>query len=89
VAASGLGPQGRAELERLIDAFDVEVVPFTAPQAALAADAWRRFGKGRHRAALDILDCCSYALAREARRPLPALGSDFARTDVTLANLAW
>ena len=89
VAASRLGPQGQAELEHLIEAFGAEVASFTAPQAALASDAWRRFGKGRHPAGLNIIDCCSYALAREARRPLLAVGEDFARTDLELVELAW
>jgi ribonuclease VapC len=53
----------------------------------VAGDAWRQFGKGRHPAALSILDCCSYALARAACRPLLAVGNDFARTDIQLVEL--
>ena len=87
VAQSRLGPEGQAELERLLDAFGVEIAAFTADQATLAGDAWRRFGKGRHPAALTILDCCSYALARAAHRPLLAIGHDFARTDLELVEL--
>jgi ribonuclease VapC len=87
VAQSRLGPEGQAELERLLDAFGVEVSAFTADQATVAGDAWRRFGKGRHPAALNILDCCSYALARATQRPLLAIGHNFARTDIELAEL--
>ena len=87
VAQSRLGSEGQAELERLLDAFGVEISAFTADQATVAGDAWRRFGKGRHPAALNILDCCSYALARAVRRPLLAVGNDFARTDVELVEL--
>jgi len=86
-AQSRLGPEGQAELEQLLDAFGVEVSAFTADQATVAVDAWRRFGKGRHPAALNILDCCSYALARAARLPLLAMGHDFARTDIELVEL--
>ena len=86
VAQSRLGPEGQAELERLLDAFGVEVPAFTADQATLAVDAWRRFGKGRHPAALNMLECCSYALARVTQRPLLAVGHDFARTDIELAR---
>jgi ribonuclease VapC len=89
LAASRLGPEGQAELERLLAAFEVEVASFTAPQAALATDAWRRFGKGRHPAGLTFVDCCAYALAREAHRPLLAVGADFAKTDLQLVDLAW
>ena len=87
VAQSRLGPEGQAELERLLDAFGVEVSALTADQAKVAVDAWRRFGKGRHPAALNILDCCSYALARAARLPLLAIGHDFARTDIDQVEL--
>ena len=80
VTSSRLGAAGQAELEHLLDVFAVEVVAFTADQAALAAEAWRRFGKGRHPAGLNIVDCCSYALARASEAPLLAVGDDFART---------
>lgn len=63
VTASRLGSVGQAELEHLLDVFSVEVASFTPDQAALAVDAWQRFGKGRHPAGLNIIDCCSYALA--------------------------
>jgi ribonuclease VapC len=86
-AQSRLGSEGQAELERLLDAFGVEVAAFTADQATVAGDVWRRFGKRRHPAALNIIDCCSYALARATQRPLLAVGRDFARTDIALVEL--
>jgi ribonuclease VapC len=88
VAASRLGPVGQAELEHLLRVFSVEVTSFTPDQAVLAVDAWQRFGKGRHPAGLNIIDCCSYALAAQARMPLLAVGGDFARTDLELADLS-
>lgn len=87
VALSRLGPKGQAEFGLLVDAFGIEVVPFTADMAVLATDAWERFGKGRHPAGLNIIDCCAYALAVHAGEPLLAIGEDFARTDVALAPL--
>jgi ribonuclease VapC len=54
----------------------------------LAGDAWQRFGKGRHPAGLNIIDCCSYALAARSQRPLLAVGGDFARTDVELVDFS-
>ena len=88
VAASRLGPEGQAELEHLIGVFAVDVASFTPDQAALAVDAWQRFGKGRHPAGLNIIDCCSYALAARSKIPLLAVGGDFARTDIGLVDLA-
>jgi ribonuclease VapC len=66
----------------------VEVVAFTADHAALAAEAWRRFGKGRHPAGLTVLDCCSYALAENRGLPLLAVGEDFIHTEVRVVDLA-
>ena len=88
VAASRLGPEGQAELEHLLRVFSVEVASFTSDQAALAIDAWHRYGKGRHPAGLNIIDCCSYALATQAGAPLLAVGDDFARTDLDLVDLS-
>lgn len=88
VTASRLGPVGQAELEHLIGVFSVEVAAFTPDQAALAIDAWQRFGKGRHPAGLNIIDCCSYALAARSQMLLLAVGGDFARTDIELVDLA-
>ena len=47
--------------------------------------AARRFGKGRHPAALNYGDCFSYALAKVSDAPLLFVGEDFARTDLTIA----
>ena len=87
VAESKLGASGRAELGHLLDIFAVETLPFDVDQAAMAAEAWRRFGKGRHPAGLNIIDCCSYAAATITHLPLLATGMDFARTDLPLVEL--
>ncbi len=88
VAQSRLGREGQTELERLLKAFDIETRPFTPDQAVLAIDAWERFGKGRHAAKLNVVDCCAYALAKHVELPLLALGKDFGRTDLDLVDFA-
>lgn len=85
VAESRAGAAAWAEVERLMADAAIEVAPFTAGQAALAREGWRRFGKGRHPAGLNLGDCFSYALARERGEPLLFKGEDFARTDVRRA----
>lgn len=56
------------------------------PEAAdLAIDAFDRYGKGRHPAALNFGDCFSYACARCYRQPLLYKGDDFPRTDIEAA----
>jgi ribonuclease VapC len=58
----------------------IEVVTFT--EALIAADAYRRFGKGHHRARLNYGDCFAYALAKSLDLPLLFKGDDFRHTDV-------
>jgi ribonuclease VapC len=58
------------------------VEPVTARQAELARQAYRDFGKGRHKAGLNLGDCFAYALAKEMDEPLLFKGDDFCHTDV-------
>ena len=58
------------------------VIPFTEDHWRVAVEAYTRFGKGRHAAALNFGDCLTYAVARLAERPLLFVGGDFAKTDL-------
>ncbi|MCA3311637.1 MAG: type II toxin-antitoxin system VapC family toxin [Roseomonas sp.] len=83
IVAEGRTLPGMAEkLDALMVAIRPEIVPFTAAHASLARDAWRRYGKGRHKAGLNLGDCFSYALAKERRQTLLFKGDDFAATDI-------
>jgi ribonuclease VapC len=64
-----------------------DIVSVTADHAMIAIDAFRRFGKGRHRAALNIGDCFSYALAWATGERLLFKGREFAQTDIRAAIL--
>lgn len=79
------GPEAARDLELLVTAAIDEVVPLDADAAALAIAAWRRFGRGRHPAALNYGDCFSYALAQQRQVPLLFKGDDFTQTDVARA----
>lgn len=79
------GPAGVRELDLLLHAIGCDIVGFGADHVLLARDAYRRFGKGRHPAGLNLGDCCSYALARSSGEALLFKGDDFTRTDVVLA----
>ena len=81
------GEAGRADVERLLDEAHIEVAAVTPQQAEIAIDAFRRFGRGRHRAALNIGDCFAYALAKATDQPLLFKGNDFVHTDVRPALL--
>ena len=79
------GRDARAEMEALIDGLGLEIVPLDSAAARRAADAYARWGRGFHAAALNFGDCFAYALADGAQCPLLFVGGDFARTDVRSA----
>ena len=64
---------------------EIEVRPVPAEVRGLALDAFDRFGKGRHPAALNFGDCFAYACARFAEAPLLYKGDDFPQTDIETA----
>lgn len=75
------GPAGIAILRQFIANAGIGIAAFTANQARLAFEAYRRFGKGMgHPAQLNILDCCTYALAAESGEPVLFKGADFDKT---------
>lgn len=82
IVALSRGLRGRAELEATLADALIDIVPVTIDQAQLAADAYERYGKGRHPASLNFGDCFAYALARSRSEPLLFKGEDFALTDV-------
>jgi ribonuclease VapC len=82
VLETRLGDAGGRELDLWLLKIGAEIVPVDAEQADAARRAWRRYGKGRHPAALNYGDCFSYALARTRGEPLLFKGEDFASTDI-------
>lgn len=82
VLAAKLGADSRAVLAVLVEQLDLAIIPFTAAHGREARDAFLRYGRGRHPAALNIGDCLSYAVAKLAGQPLLYVGDDFRRTDL-------
>jgi ribonuclease VapC len=80
-----LGEKSRGMLERILDELAIEEIPFGEIHWREAVDAFRRFGKGRHAAALNFGDCLTYAAAKLAGEPLLFVGDDFSRTDLDRA----
>jgi len=60
----------------------LEIVPFDASHIQGARDAFRRFGKGRHRASLNFGDAVPM-LCKLRDVPLLFKGNDFALTDLS------
>jgi ribonuclease VapC len=85
VAIGRFGESGRPVVARFLEDWEVEVVPFGKRHWRVAAEAFVRFGKGRHPAALNYGDCMTYATARLADMPLLFTGSDFSQTDLLMA----
>lgn len=69
----------------LMDGFGIRRVPVDDDQSVMSAQAFLRFGKGRHPARLNLGDCFSYALAKSLNVPLLYKGEDFGRTDIVAA----
>lgn len=80
------GPAGIRELDLLFHSAGVTVVSFDADQVLLARGAYEMYGKGHHPAALNLGDCCSYALSRSSGEPLLFKGNDFSKTDAVGAG---
>jgi ribonuclease VapC len=73
------------KLEALLRELDVTIVPFGEREYRAALDAFLRFGRGRHKAALSFGDCFAYAVANTANDSLLFVGNDFSQTDITPA----
>ncbi len=78
-------PTPAAVVEGLVKELAIAVVPFGETEWQAAVDAFARFGRGRHRAALNFGDCLAYASAATANDTLLFVGDDFAHTDIVPA----
>ena len=85
VVARALGEPGLQHLDLLLQKAEIDPVPLHQEHVHWALRGWRQFGKGRHRAALNLVDCFSYALAMATAEPLLFKGDDFGLTDVVIA----
>ena len=78
-------PSARAVVQSFIESNDLRFVGIGEREFELAAQAYAEFGKGRHRAALNMGDCFAYACARANRARLLFKGDDFSKTDIVPA----
>ena len=79
------GKPGASEVDELVKELGITVVPFGEPEWRAAVDAFARFGRGRHKAALNFGDCLAYASAAAAGDTLLFVGDDFRHTDAVPA----
>ena len=85
VAESRGSVAGAHDLDLLLERAGIEPVPVTVEQMKAARQAWQRFGRSNHRAALNFGDCFAYALASVTGEPLLFKGEDFPQTDIAAA----
>ena len=86
VFAGRTGRASGAEIYKLLEELGVTIVPFGEGEWRRAADAFARYGRGRHKAALNFGDCLAYATAAVAGDALLFVGNDFGFTDIEPAG---
>jgi ribonuclease VapC len=79
-------PQPPAGVRELLDELGITVIPFGDTEWQRAAEAFLRFGRGRHKAGLNFGDCLAYATAKTAGDSLLYVGDDFALTDAAASR---
>lgn len=86
VLSARLRTDARSLVGALLDHLEIAEIPFTDAHWRAAVDAFWRYGRGRHAAALNFGDCLTYAVASLANEPLLFVGEDFAATDLLVAR---
>ena len=80
------GRRGRGktadEVDGLVNELGITVIPFGEAEWRVAVEAFLKFGRGRHKAALNFGDCFAYASAAAAGDTLLFVGDDFRKTDI-------
>ena len=84
VIEARLWPAGQDVVDRFLRDAKIDIVAVDEELAARAMSGWRRYGKGRHPAALNFGDCFTYALAKTSDEPILFKGADFSNTDVAV-----
>ena len=69
-------------MHQLVKELGATIVPFGDAEWHHAVDAFRRYGRGRHKAGLNFGDCLAYATAIAAGDSLLYVGDDFTHTDL-------
>lgn len=79
--------EARALVADFLHEAQLRIVSIGPDEANLAIDAYQRYGKGVHVAALNMGDCFSYACASKHDSPILFKGQDFVHTDLKDAML--
>ena len=74
--------QAEALFDELVTEAEIAIPPITDAIGRVAVECFQAYGRGRHPAKLNIVDCFSYACAKALGEPLLFKGEDFLKTDV-------
>lgn len=88
VLEARIGPAAAGIIERFLRDARLDVVPVGRVDVDRAMEGWRRYGRGRHPASLNLGDLFAYALAVTSGLPVLCTGEDFAVTDVDVVRPA-
>ncbi|MCZ8548463.1 type II toxin-antitoxin system VapC family toxin [Mesorhizobium qingshengii] len=69
----------------MLDEIPAQMIEINGAIGGEAIRAFHRFGKGRHKADLNMGDCFAYACAKLYDIPLLFKGNDFVHTDIEVA----
>ena len=70
------------DLRDVLDSGAIKLVAIDPELGFAALDAFRRFGKGRHSARLNMGDCFAYAVSKSHDAAILFVGDDFVHTDL-------
>jgi ribonuclease VapC len=79
VLENRIGDNARSILIHFMHEWKIEIIPFGEPHWQEAVITYSRYGKGRHKAALNFGDCMTFAIAKLSGQPLLCTGNDFLR----------
>jgi uncharacterized protein with PIN domain len=82
--SSRRSPAGKG---RLIDEFDVSIVPFERPEGDSSFETYQWYGKHHGPDPLNLRDCAAYALARTVGASSLFKGADCSTPDILSGNL--
>jgi len=86
VLEARIGPGATGVIDRFLRDGGLDLVPVDRVHVDRAMEGWRRYGRGRHRAALNLGDLFAYAVAVASGHPVLCTGEDFAATDVEVVR---
>ena len=88
VLEAKIGSGAPGILDRFLRDTGIDVRALERSHVDRALEGWRRFGRGRHAARLNLGDLFAYALAAGTGLPVLCTGDDFAATDVEVIRPA-